>query len=183
MQWFKKHKIITVILVLIVLVIIGSAAGGSKSNTQSSKSSDSTTKTEAKAQTAKIGQPANDGKFEFTVSSITCGKTSVGTNQYMTKQAQGQFCLLAVSVKNIGNEPQSLFSANQKLLNAQGQQFAADDLATSYAAPEGSTWYSNINPGNSVSGVIVFDLPKDQTPTIAELHDSSFSGGVKVNLQ
>jgi len=29
----------------------------------------------------------------------------------------------------------------------------------------------------------VFDLPKDKTPVTAELHDSAFSGGVKVNLQ
>lgn len=56
-------------------------------------------------------------------------------------------------------------------------------MVTAYAAPQGSTWYSDINPGNSVEGVIVFDVAKDVTPAIAELHDSSFSNGVKVALQ
>lgn len=191
MKWVKKHKALTVIGIVILLAIVGSAMGGGKktNNTTDNNSSKTETttseseKTENKPATPKIGEAARDGKFEFTVKSIECGKPSVGTNEFMTKQAQGQFCLLNVTVKNIGNEPQSLFSANQKLLNAQGQQFAADDTATLYAAPQGSSWYSNINPGNSVEGAIVFDLPKDQTPTTAELHDSAYSGGVKVSLQ
>lgn len=180
MNWVKKHKILTVIGVIVLLGIIG---GNKSTNSTSSSSKTDTAKTDNKPSIAKIGQPARDGKFEFTVKSIECGKPSVGTNQYLTKTAQGQFCLLTVSVKNIGNDAQSLFSANQKLLNAQNQQYAADDVATTYAAPEGSTWYSNINPGNSVEGVIVFDIPKDQTATTAELHDSAYSGGVKVSLQ
>ena len=35
----------------------------------------------------------------------------------------------------------------------------------------------------SVSGDIIFDIPKGVTPVTAVLHDSAFSGGVKVNLQ
>jgi hypothetical protein len=78
-----------------------------------------------------------------------------------------------------------LFSANQYLYDSQNHKYSADDTATAYAAPAGSTgtWYSDINPGNSVSGTMVFDVPKDVTPTSAELHDSALSGGVKVNLQ
>ncbi len=179
-NWFARHKVLSVILGLIVLGIIGSAVGGGNKTGNTPTTSKSST--EKKAATAKIGEAANDGKFEFTVSSVECGKTSVGTNQYLTKQAQGQFCLLSVTVKNIGNEKQSLFSANQYLYNASNQKFSADDTATLYASPNGNSWYNDINPGNSVSGIIVFDLPKDQKPTSAELHDSAFSGGVKVEL-
>ena len=72
---------------------------------------------------------------------------------------------------------------NLKLFNAAGQEYSADDTATMYNSTDtASTWYNDINPGNSVSGVIVFDPPKDQTPVSAELHDSAFSNGVKVNL-
>lgn len=184
-NWFMKHKILTVIGIIILIGIIGSAASGNKTTTSSNTNSNSTTKqdTKAKEEVAKIGTPVTDGKFEFTVKSIECGKSSVGANQYMTKEAQGQFCLLNISVKNTGDAAQSLFSSNQKLLNAQNQQYAADDTATMYASPNSNAWYSNINPGNSVEGSIVFDIPKDQTPVTAELHDSAFSGGVKVNLQ
>lgn len=177
-NWFVRHKILSVIIGLVIIGVISSAAGGSKSSTSSTKSS--TTKA---ATTAKIGQAANDGKFEFTVTSVECGKTSVGSNQYLTKTAQGQYCLLNVSVKNIGDQAQSLLSSNQYLLNASGQKYSADDTATLYNAPNGTSWYNDINPGNSVTGAIVFDIPKDQTATTAELHDSAFSNGVKVTLQ
>lgn len=179
-NWFVRHKVLSVIIGLVIIGVISSAAGGSKSGTNSSSSKSSTSKA---ATTAKIGQAANDGKFEFTVSSVQCGQASVGSNQYLTKTAQGQYCLLNVSVKNIGDQAQSLLSSNQYLLNASGQKYSADDTATLYNAPNGTSWYNDINPGNSVTGAIVFDVPKDQTPTTAELHDSAFSNGVKVNLQ
>lgn len=181
MKFAKKHKILTVIAIIAIIAIISGIANGGKSTTTSN--SGSTTNQSTKAEIAKIGTPVTDGKFEFTVKSIECGKTTVGANQYLTKDAQGQFCLLNITVKNTGDAAQSLFSTNQKLLNAQNQQYAADDTATMYASPNSSSWYSNINPGNSVEGTIVFDIPKDQTPVIAELHDSAFSGGVKVSLQ
>jgi hypothetical protein len=187
-NWFAKHKIITVILALIVIGSIGGAAGGgsksSKSTTNTSSSTPATEKkVDSKVESIKIGTATRDGKFEFTVKSVECGKASVGTNEYLTKTAQGQYCLLNMTIKNIGNEAQSLFSGNQYLLNASGQKYSADDSATLHAAPSGSSWYNNINPGNSVEGTIVFDIPKDQTPATAELHDSSFSGGIKVSLQ
>lgn len=185
MNWFKKHKILTVIGVVVLLGIIGGAAGGgSKSNNSSTSNGSGVTKSEDKAATvAKLNETAKDGKFEFVVKGVECGKTTIGTNQYLTKNAQGQFCLMTISVKNIGDKAQGFFGTNQKLLNAQNQQYAADDAAGVYVDQNYSTLFSNINPGNSVEGVIVFDIPKDQTPVTAELHDSSFSNGVKVNLQ
>lgn len=178
--------VIASILLFFQLIFFIGVIGGAKNiaeNTPSSNTNNATN-SEKPAEVAKIGQAVRDGKFEFTVTGFSCGKTSVGDNPYLTKQAQGQFCMLNVTVKNIGDQQQSLFSANQKLLNG-NTEYSADDTATLYAGPSGSTstWLNNINPGNSVSGVIVFDVPKDVTPTQAELHDSAFSGGVKINLQ
>jgi hypothetical protein len=183
-NWFKKHKVLTGLLGIVVLVIVVSATGGGGTDTNSNNNDGGTSvKTESKETVAKIGEPARDGKFEFTVKGVTCGKETVGTNEYLTKKAQGQYCLMDLTVKNIGNEKQSLLSSDQKLFNKDGQEYSADDIATMYNSEDStSTWYSDINPGNSVSGVIVFDIPKDQTPVSAELHDSAFSNGVKVNL-
>lgn len=188
-NWFERHKVLTVIGLIILLGIVVSAGNGdkspNKSNNGSSSSSSKTSKTATKKATlAKIGEAANDGKFQFTVNSIKCGETTIG-DQYLNKTAQGQFCRLNLTVKNIGNEAQGLSSSDQYLYNSAGQKYKADDTATLYAAPSGasSTWYNDINPGNSVVGDILFDIPKDQTPVTAELHDSAFSGGVKVNLQ
>lgn len=184
-SWFRRHKILTVILVIIGIAIISNAAGGNKDsgNQNSGNQQNQSANKKEEPKVAKIGETARDGKFEFVVKSVECGRPSVGANQYATKTAQGQFCILTVSVKNVGNEAQGFFSMNQKILNAQNQQFAADDSAAIYLDPNVTTVFSNINPGNSVEGKLVFDIPKDQTPATAELHDSAFSSGVKVTLQ
>lgn len=183
MEWFKKHKKLTVLLVIIGLVIIASASSGDKTSNNGGSSKSDSSKTEDKAQTAKIGEAARDGKFEFTVKSIKCGVATVGKD-FLTETAQGQYCLLSVSIKNIGDEAQGLYSGNQYLYNAQDQKYSADDAATITAEPgnQSNSWFNDINPGNSVKGTIVFDIPKGEKPVTAELHDSAFSGGIKVSL-
>lgn len=192
-NWFARHKVLSVVIGLVVLIAISSAASaGNKSNTSDTASNKTTNsdqpssgqKQEVKATTAKVGQPARDGKFEFTVNTIRCGETTIG-NQYLNKTAQGQFCRLNLTVKNIADVAQSLDGSSQCLFNATGQKYAADTTATFYTEPSNAstTWYNSVNPGNAVTGDIIFDIPKDQVPATAELHDSAFSGGVRVNLR
>lgn len=187
-SWLKRHKILTVLGILIVLgVIVTATNGGDKSNSSSSnnaQSSDSTSSAKATTAAAKLGEAARDGQFEFVVKSVECGKPSVvDSSGYMTKTAQGQFCLVDLSVKNIGDKQQNFSQSDQKLLNASGTQYSSDLTATLYHNNNADAWGSQINPGNSVEGVLVFDIPKDQAAASAELHDSAFSGGVKVTLQ
>lgn len=180
-NWFRRHKILTGILGLVVVIAIAGAAGGSKKST-STPSSSSEAKASETASVAKVGEAVRDGKFEFVVKSVDCGKTSVGTNQYLTKEAQGQYCLMSLSVKNIGDQQQMFTESSQKLLNAEGQEYSSDVTASLYNSNNTDTWLNQINPGNSVEGVIVFDIPKGQVPVTVELHDSEFSNGVKVSL-
>ncbi len=177
-NWFARHKVLTVFGALIVLIIIGSASskgGGTSVPVSSAKTT---------ASTPKIGQVANDGKFAFTVNKFACGETTVGTNQYLQATAQGQFCRLNITINNTGTESQDLSDSNQYVYDASGKKYTASTAADLYAQPgaAGGTWLSTINPGNSVTGDVIFDVPKGTTPITAELHDSAFSGGVKVTL-
>ena len=88
-----------------------------------------------------------DGKFQFTVSSVTNAK-SVG-DSVVGQTAQGEYAVLRITVTDIAN-------------------------ATQTPAP--------INPGNSVHGLICFDLSANDKAVTAELQDSAFSGGVTVSL-
>lgn len=181
-NWFSRHKILTVIIAIIVIAAIASSTGGKKDDTTKTDNK-GTSQTASKA-TPKIGEVASDGKFEFTIKSIKCGETSVSdASGYLTKQPQGQFCLLDVSVKNIGDKQQLFLQSDQKLLNAAKVEYSYDSSATLYMAKGGDAFASQINPGNTVEGTLVYDIPADQTPVTAELHDSSFSNGVKVDLQ
>jgi hypothetical protein len=182
-NWFKRHKILTVIGVLVILAIIGGASSGSKSTGTTTK--DATSSKPATTVTmAKLNQPANDGKFQFTVTSVKCGQPSVSSaDGYITKTAQGQYCLVNITANNIGDQSQTLDSTSQYLYDSSNKKYSSDDAATIDISPTDNTFFNAINPGNTVSGTVVFDLPKGVTPTIAELHDSALSGGVKVSLQ
>lgn len=136
----------------------------------------------AKAPAAGIGDPVRDGKFEFVVSGVDCSKSVVG-NQYLNEKAQGKFCVVSMSVKNIGSEPQLFAGGNQKAYDGAGSEFTNNTTAELYANDSNETFLNDINPGNRVKGKVVFDVPESTTLTTVELHDSIWSGGVKVNLK
>jgi hypothetical protein len=190
-NWFARHKIMSAVLAFCALFIVIGAIGGDPSSkddksTNANNDSKNLTKlnSDKKPTVPKIGEAARDGQFEFVVKGLTCGKPSVtDSSGYTSKSAQGQYCLMTLSVKNIGDKQQYFSEGDQKVLNASGQQFSPDSTATLYNSSNGDVFLSQVNPGNSVEGVLVFDIPKDQTLAMTELHDSAFSGGVKVDLK
>jgi hypothetical protein len=52
-----------------------------------------------------------------------------------------------------------------------------------YMGDRAQTLWEEINPGNVLKGIVVFDIPRNAEPTSLELHDSMFSGGVTVSLK
>ncbi|MEV4467375.1 DUF4352 domain-containing protein [Micromonospora echinofusca] len=175
------RKTTTFALLATAVVALGCGLGGAD-EASSSGGSDGAAKGEEKAaKTAKIGQPARDGKFEFTVKSSKCGVAKVGTSM-LGEKAQGQFCLVTINVRNIGKESQMFDGSSQKAYAADGTEYSADTGAAIYANQNAETFLNDINPGNQVTGVVVFDIPKKVKLTKLELHDSPFSGGVTVAL-
>jgi hypothetical protein len=127
-----------------------------------------------------IGQPARDGKFEFVVSKIDCGATKIGKG-VLAQTAQGVWCKVDLSVRNIGSEAQLFTGDAQKAIDAAGVQYSNDAGAELFAG-DANSFLTDINPGNKVSGFLLFDVPKGTKLTKLELHDSPFSGGVTVTL-
>lgn len=179
----KKSKALPIILGIlggIALLCVGGivlavALSGGDGGANGASASASATKT-----TAKIGQAARDGQFEFTVKKIQCGVAKIG-GEFTEKKPQGQYCLITVTVKNIGKEARTLDDSNQKAYDAAGRQFSTDEAGL-YVPNNDTMFINNINPGNSATGVIVFDIPADGKLTKIELHDSTFSGGIEVAL-
>jgi hypothetical protein len=191
------------VAVVVVLGVIGAASGGSKSaadpssavGAPSSSVADSssqaaapsssaaaTTKAAPTKQAAGIGTPVRDGKFEFTVNGVDCSKATIGDSPYLTKDAQGVFCIVSMHVANIGDKAQTFDASSQEASNAAGQKYSADSSAAMYLGDAGNSFLEQINPGNAVDGQIVYDVPAGTQLTQLELHDSMFSGGVKVSL-
>jgi hypothetical protein len=127
-----------------------------------------------------LGQEVRDGKFAFVVTSVDSSKVAgEPTNPDLQVSAQGVFVNIHLRITNIADRPQSFFEANQKLWSVRGQQFNADTMAAVWTAA-GNV---EINPGNSIDATVSFDVPPGTQLSKVELHDSAFSGGVKVYLQ
>jgi hypothetical protein len=133
------------------------------------------------AVTARMGQEVRDGSFAFVVTGVEPGVRTLGNGAW-SSTAQGEYVQVRVTVTNIGDEAQTFSDSSQKLIDAQGRQFdAATGVAVMYV-PDSEAFLNNINPGNSVNGVLVFDVPRGLAPAAVDLHDSPFSGGVSVAL-
>jgi hypothetical protein len=139
--------------------------------------------TRAPASTARqtgLNRAVRDGKFEFTVTKVDCTKRTVGSNEFTRTEASGVFCIVTAKVENIGNQAQYFDSSSQYLFDQQDRRHSVDQDA--WAALDTNAFLEEINPGNKVTGTLVFDVPKGTKPTRLELHDSPFSGGVEVQL-
>lgn len=123
-----------------------------------------------------------DGKFEFVVSGVECGVKKVGS-EFLEEKAQGQFCLVQMSVTNIGDEAQFFDAGSQKGVTDTGAKVDADGSASLSVPENENSFLEEINPGNSIDVVVVYDIAKDQTLESLELYDSMFSGGVAVSLK
>jgi Protein kinase domain/Domain of unknown function (DUF4352) len=128
-----------------------------------------------------LRQAARDGQFEFVVRSIRCGIRRVGP-ELAGQTPQGRFCLVAVSVANVGTEARDFAAGQQHLFGGDGRRHSADGAAT---AANGSPrlLLSQINPGNRIEGTLVYDVPRGMRPARMELHDSPFSRGVTVDIR
>ena len=129
-----------------------------------------------------LGKPATDGKFQFVVTGMTCGAGHVGDATF-GQPAQGQFCLVDVRVKNVGTSAEIFNDSSQKGYDVKGVEYSVDSGAAVYANKDQSTFLEQINPGNTVKGKLVFDVPRSTKLTQVVLHESAFTAGVRVPLR
>lgn len=183
----KKWPIILGAVVAFIIVIAIATSGGDKD--EDTKAGDSGTSqsengssSDDSSEGAPLGSEARDGKFGFVVTNVAVGQTSIGDNQFMKKDAQGQFVLVTLDVTNTSDEPQTYFGQNQKLFDTQGREFS-NDWEAEINVNEPGQLSAEINPGNKITVTVVFDIPKDAVPAYVELHDSAFSGGVEASLR
>ncbi|WP_051752373.1 DUF4352 domain-containing protein [Streptosporangium amethystogenes] len=172
--------------VLAGLVVIGGLLGGGDKDGGDPASSADTTVAEAapaerKNKPAGLGDTVKDGKFAFKVTKVEKGVERVG-GEYLGSDAQGQYVLVHVTVKNIGDESQLFSDSSQKLIDTKGRQYDPDSGAAALGLKNSNAFLNTINPGNAVNGILLFDVPKNFRIKAIELHDSIFSDGVTVAL-
>ena len=107
-----------------------------------------------------------DGKFEFQVLGVTRAQQAGDlSNQFMIVEAQGEFIIVTMSVTNIGDQAQSYFGTNQKLIDTSGREYEANSSADMWA----NKGTGDINPGNSIQVQAAFDVPPGTQPAELEV--------------
>ncbi|GAA4580899.1 hypothetical protein GCM10023176_61080 [Micromonospora coerulea] len=113
-----------------------------------------------KPKTFGIGDKVRGGDFEFTVNSVKCGISQVGSS-YFNHKAQGTFCRVSVTAKNV-TKSAHLFHADGTITaqDASGREYEVDGEAAIYGNEDAKGFLDEINPGNSVKANVYFDVPK-----------------------
>ncbi|MGS2646066.1 DUF4352 domain-containing protein [Streptosporangium sp. G12] len=136
---------------------------------------------EPKPELPRVGDTVRDGKFSFKITKVEKGVARVGSELFGS-DAQGEYVIIHVNVKNVGDEAQTFSGGNQKLIDSRGREYDADTGAAIFIK-DANSFLEKINPGNSVDGLLLFDMPKRARLSAIVLRDSLFSGGVTVSLR
>ena len=113
--------------------------------------------------------------------SFSCGHTSVTTG-WLHAEPKGQFCVAELRVTNVDTRPQRFADGNQRAFGPDRRQYAADTGAGVVANGNGDAIWNVVNPGNSLTAKVVYDIAPTATIETLELHDSAFSRGVTVRV-
>ncbi len=120
--------------------------------------------------TGQMNTPIADGTYAtFSVSSVETGIPSVG--DYLTDNAQGAFTIVTVSVTNTSTKPIRFTASQQHVRDANNRVFEVDSSAT-FTANDDASWINEINPGNSVTVRLVYDMPPNASPATISLRAS-----------
>jgi Domain of unknown function (DUF4352) len=122
-----------------------------------------------------FGEVTRDGAAAFVVHSVQCGLSTVGGT---TKPANGQFCVVRVTVRNDGDNPVTLEQAAQRATGSRGAFYLPDPAADAVVG----TTDSVVAPGASRDTAYVFDIPSGVSLTEIEMHAAEYSRGADVRL-
>jgi hypothetical protein len=175
---------LVVLIIVIAIIVVAVNGGGSGPKKASSGSGPSGGAQNPSA--PGVGSKVRDGKFQFTVTSVSHAKSVGDTADGLGDTAQGEYTVLRVKVTNIGSEAQTLDEPSQYLYDSHGRKYSTSsdaDLDGNDNSNGGGVFFNQINPGDTVHGRLYFDLPGRDKAVKAVLHDSAFSDGVTVSLR
>ncbi len=171
-------------IILVVIIIIGAVNGGkSGSNTTGTTQTSTGSKTEEAKAIAKVGETVQDGDIAFTATDVTAA-TTLGS-QYTKKTAQGMFYVVSLKIENKGKETKTIDSSMITLTDSQGRTFDRSidgQTAKGMARGKVDLFLQQVQPGLSVNGDIVFDIPKDAAGLKLLVKGGYFGKGQAIDL-
>ncbi|MDO5740228.1 MAG: DUF4352 domain-containing protein [Ornithinimicrobium sp.] len=135
---------------------------------------------EAAAAPPTLGDAVTIGDFSVTVIGIEGDLDYVG-EQGWGEAAQGQFVTIELTVENVGTSSEMFFDGDQLLIDEQGREHSTSSAA--FHLDQESLWLTDINPGNTAKGALLFDIPVDASPVTLKLSSGFFGDTAEVALR
>ena len=181
-----RRWVVPVVAGVVLLAVIGLPrllSGDATSESQTEVPPPAVPTAEGPARFALVGEEALDGSASFVVTDFECGATELGTGTGL-RRAQGRYCFLGVTVRNVGRGPVNLLGPGQVLLDNQNRRYGIDDRATAaHPVNQGRDPLASVlNPSNELRLVFVFDIPTDVDPLYANLRATSGGPGATIRL-
>jgi hypothetical protein len=137
---------------------------------------DWTVESDSGAPTAKMGEPASTGDYEFVVKSVKCGEPTAGADMWFVA-AKGQLCRLELSITNKGDQTLDMPMTHQ-LIDRAGREVNSDfdamfaEINTAMQAGGENVWFAPLDPGDEITADVLFDVPWDFEPVKVELNQA-----------
>ncbi|MED0676946.1 DUF4352 domain-containing protein [Aneurinibacillus thermoaerophilus] len=175
------------LLVVIVLGAIGNSGEDKPQETATAPVTQSAStqpaeapKAEAPAKTYKVGEAVPVENFIYTVSKIS-NKKQIG-NEFLNKKTENTFLVIDVAIKNGDKEARMMDTSLFKLKDANGTEYDPDAEADMYVNGDNPFFLSNVNPGLTKKGKIVFELPTDAKGLQLEVNSGVGTAAGKTEL-
>jgi hypothetical protein len=122
-----------------------------------------------------LNQPVRSGNIEFVVTKVDCGHPDI-PEAPAKLTAKGQFCLVDMSLHNVGSSAEIYFDSYDKAISPTGETFGTNSTAGIYAGSgDHHITVGNLEAGEKISGTTVFDIAKDATIARLELRGTDRS--------
>ncbi len=178
-RWWRRPRVLVPVALVAVLIVLLGAWGDRQAQQAGPGAGAAPSATPTPTPTSGPGVPVRDGQLEFVVQSVECDVPSIGRPGFL-READGAYCLIPVEVRNVGRESRQLNEWQVALHDSAGERHNAD-VAARWFLEQGNLWES-VDPGASVQGTMVFDIPAGAQPVHLEFHDTLLSSGVELEL-
>jgi hypothetical protein len=131
------------------------------------------------AATTSLPKTVSSGDFKWTFKSIKCGLKKVG-GSYLNSTADGQYCILYASAKNVTKKSHYLNDSDVNLVDAGGNEFESNSGLSMYL--DCVFFLDKVSAGNTKNGCLIFDVNKTSKIKKIVISGGWFSDDVVVKL-
>jgi hypothetical protein len=105
----------------------------------------------------KLPKTAKAQDFSWTFKKLTCGTTKIG-DQYLNSKADGMYCQLDASAKNLTKKSSYLPSSDVLLIDSKGNEYENSSGLSLYKSCV--FFLDKVSAGNTKTGCMIYDVPK-----------------------